>query len=117
MSVLPTMRKREARRVLEPRRSTVDDLRHQRERLQRPGPELFQKQKGRKVVEVALVGEREHRAQPSLVHVRLAHIVRPWHLEAAHLGERSCRIFSDDREQGTLRRLGAAIDQVADLTT
>jgi hypothetical protein len=61
------------------------------------------------------VGEREHRAQPSLVHVRLADIVMRRHLEAAHLGERSCRILSGDGEQGTLRRLGAAIDQVADL--
>ena len=54
----------------EPGRSTVDDLCHQRERLQRARPELFQKQKGGKVFDITLVGEREHRAQPSLVHVR-----------------------------------------------
>jgi hypothetical protein len=106
MSVLPAVRKRKARRILEPRRDTVDDLRHQRERLQRARPELFQKQKGGKVANPALVGEREHRAQPSLVHVRLADIVMGRHLDAAHLGERSCRILSGDGEQGTLRRHG-----------
>ena len=75
MSVLPAVRKRKARRILESRRGTVDDLRHQRKRLQRARPELFEQQKGRKVADIALVGEREHRAEPSLVHVRLTDIV------------------------------------------
>jgi len=51
MSVLPAVRKRKARRILEPRRGTVDDLRNQRERLQRARPELFQQQKGGKVAD------------------------------------------------------------------
>src|SRR4051794_37718610 len=102
MSVLPAVRKRKARRILESRWGTMDDLRHQRERLQRPRPELFQKQKGGKVADIALVGECEHRAQPSLVHVRLAHIVMHGHLEATHFGERSRRILSGNGEQGTL---------------
>src|SRR6187200_34229 len=117
MTVLPAVRKREARRILEPRRGTVDDLRHQRKRLQRTRSELFQEQKRSKVADIALVREREYRAQSSLVHVRLADIVMVRHLEAAHLGERSCGIFSGDREQRTLRRPGAAIDEVADFTT
>src|SRR5438045_87335 len=117
MSVFPAVRKREARRILEPRRGTMDDLCHQRERLQRARSELFQKQKGGKVADIALVGEREHRAEPSLVQVRLADIVMRRHLKAAHFGERAYRILSGDGEQGTLRLLGAAIHQVADLTT
>jgi hypothetical protein len=92
----------------------VDHLSHQRERLQRARPELFQQQKGGKVADIALVGEREHRAQPSLVHVRLADIVMRRHLKAADLGERSCRILSGDGEQGALCRLGASIHQIAE---
>ena len=69
-----------------------------------------------KVADIALVSEREHPGQPSLVHVRLADIVMRRASQPAHLGARSCRILSGDGEQGALRRLGAAIDQVADLT-
>ena len=42
MSVLAAVRECEPRRIGESCRGTVNDLRHQRERLQRARPELFQ---------------------------------------------------------------------------
>ncbi len=59
MSILPVVRECEACGIGEPGRSTVDDLCHQRERLQRARPELFQKQKGSKVADIALLSEGE----------------------------------------------------------
>jgi hypothetical protein len=58
MSILPAVRKCEACGIGEPGRSTVDDLCHQLDRLHRARRELFQKQKGGKVADISLVGER-----------------------------------------------------------
>ena len=72
---MPAVGEREASGIVEPRRRTVHHFGDQRQRLQRARPELFEQQEGREVAQVALVGERQHGAEPPLVHVGASHIV------------------------------------------
>src|SRR5688572_2553252 len=74
MSILAAVGKREARRIGEPCRCAMDDLRNERERLEGARSELFQEEKRREVADIALVGERQDRAESPLVHIRPADI-------------------------------------------
>ena len=64
MAVLAAVREREARRIVEARRRAVHDLGDQRQRLQRARAELFEQQERGEVAQVALVRQRQHRAEP-----------------------------------------------------
>ena len=75
MPVLAAVREREARRIGEAARRAVHHLGDQRQRLQRARPEILQQQQRREIAELALVRDRQHRAQPLQIDILRAHIV------------------------------------------
>ena len=91
MPVLAAVREGEAGRVVEAGRRAVHDLGNQRQRLQRPRPELFDQQQRGEVAQVALVGQGQHRAEPSRVDVAGPDVVMCRHLQPADGGHRACR--------------------------
>ena len=115
MSVLAAVREREARRIVEPRRRAVHDLGDERQRLQRARAELLEQQERREVAQLALVGERQHGAEPPLVHVaRGGRRGAPASRGAAPRRACAAGSLARDGRAAPPAPAGAAVHQVAD---
>jgi len=110
MAVLAAMREREPRRIGESGGRTVHHFRDERERLQRPRPQLLDQQKRREVAELPLVRECQDSAEPPRIDVSGANVVMRRQDEPAGLGQGVLWIGARQSEQRVLGRSRPAID-------
>ena len=108
MAVLPAVREREPRRIVEPRRRAVHHFGDERQRLQRARTELLDAGAARRSRggPARARGPAPRRAGVAL-HVGWPDVVVRRHLEPADGGQRAVRIVLHDRQQRVLRRAGA----------
>jgi len=82
----------------------------ERERLQRPRPQLLDQQKRREVAQLPLVGECQDSAEPPRIDVSGANVVMRRQDEPAGLGQGVLWIGARQSEQRVLGRSRPAID-------
>src|SRR5689334_4202926 len=92
----------------------MDDLRDEREGLQRTRTETFDQQQRGKVPKVLLVCDGEDGAQASQVDIGGANVVVRRHYEPAGVAERFLDRIMRDGEQRTASVRRATIDEVQD---
>ena len=90
MPVLPAQRKRKTRRIGKAARRPMDHFRNQCQRLQRPGPKIFQQQQGSEVPQLTFISHRQYRPKPLQIQIPCAHVVMPWNSQFRRFAQ--CRV-------------------------
>lgn len=75
MSILAAQSKRKPRRVRKPRGGAVHDFSDKRQSLKCAWTEIFRQQKGREIVQLPLIADRQHRSQALQIDIFRAHLM------------------------------------------
>src|SRR5579875_1548104 len=91
--VFSSKSEREAGGIRKPGRRTMYHFSNQSQGLQRPGPDLFQKQQRGKIAQLPVVADCKNRAEPLQIHVFSAHVMMLRQGELPHLGNGLYRVL------------------------
>ena len=113
MAVLAAVGERETRGIRKSHRRPVDHFGNQSKRLQRARAQLFQQQQRCEIAQIALVSDRQNRAQPLEIDILGTYVVMRRHRQAQITNRDFGRLVAD-LEQSGLRRTRRRIHQIHD---